>query len=51
MVINESRYVLVVNDKEFEDRNDSDIFTNTVRMRDMKVYTYIHVLFIFTLLA
>ena len=32
--------MLVVNDKELEERNDSDILTNTVRMRDMEVYTY-----------
>ena len=30
-VINENRNMWVVNDKELEDRNDSDILTNTVR--------------------
>jgi len=29
---NEGRYMLVVHDKELEDRNDSDISTNTLRI-------------------
>jgi len=31
-VINESGYMLVVNDKELEDRNDSDILANTIKI-------------------